>query len=900
MKYTLSLVLSLCMATLSQADTSAPLFAGSTLSIQGDTYTWTSATEDSTWHYDTYTDASSQTVTVKGLLGGSSWAMVSGPGTATTISGHIQNGEYDDNQLNYSLSGTWVVNGVTYTHRDVNLTVYENLDAGLNYFLDRIGHDNYTGPDGNQTNTYYGYGQQSQQITNGKVPQYGLTSLSVLGGTYNFTSSSSYFDYGSDYSDYGKTDVFTNASGGTVTLIKAAQSGDITFDLMHVQAWDPYFGSLTTASVFYSSPITQNLSGWTWQPRSAPLFAKPQLTADGMLLNWQSGTTGMDGTITDTYTCGGLTMTISMALSNYHAFTSGTSAASVVLSGTASGTGTVNKNGIFSMAGHTLEAVQNNHSVPFFTGTTTQVTVNGSIYTFSGGYQDSSGNRVDVFTNSTLGSLSIAGVITDAAHGTVRVSRFGAAYSGTFTSGSFSVNSPAHITVSAGSASSTELAPPGIRVRGLYYARTSSTSATYHSAISGGDTITLGGSTSAPVITGTSFSGTSAADAAGVFMLQDTQGASTVPVVWANSDGVPHLSYDAPPTGLPPALVAQGGIWVYIGTATEDTNTATNAPLAAYYCSTALDSTSRLIKLRLDGSATSAYTVIFTDYSTGVSTTGSYSAQTHLFQSSAASSGFPMPVYGVDPAVNYALWAQTLPDSSTGLPATFLVNGEVWRYSGTDSATGNALYQGYYGNSAQGTQLLMVSTPDPVTHLRTITVTDPIEGNGTPTQGTLSSTRGSARMSDGSEVYSGSFAGQQFNPQLNSADLFSISSDLDVAGNVITFGALSGSSATAGATLQYQDTFVSDSITASLYSILARSQAQWQWSRASTDGSWKAPVPVMKLDASSKLTLYDHSSGAAGVILDPTPGGTSTIRGVLRVRPGGDIDMGDFTAGGEP
>ncbi len=56
----------------------------------------------------------------------------------------------------------------------------------------------------------------------------------------------------------------------------------------------------------------------------------------------------------------------------------------------------------------------------------------------------------------------------------------------------------------------------------------------------------------------------------------------------------------------------------------------------------------------------------------------------------------------------------------------------------------------------------------------------------------------------------------------------------------------------------------------------------------------------MKLDATHKLTLYDSPATGqtqnAGVVLDPTPGGVSTIRGVLRVRPGGDIDMGEFTA----
>ena len=53
------------------------------------------------------------------------------------------------------------------------------------------------------------------------------------------------------------------------------------------------------------------------------------------------------------------------------------------------------------------------------------------------------------------------------------------------------------------------------------------------------------------------------------------------------------------------------------------------------------------------------------------------------------------------------------------------------------------------------------------------------------------------------------------------------------------------------------------------------------------------------LAVTGKATLND-TTGTAGVTLDPTPGGVSSIRGVLRVRAGGDLDMGDFTAGGQP
>lgn len=80
---------------------------------------------------------------------------------------------------------------------------------------------------------------------------------------------------------------------------------------------------------------------------------------------------------------------------------------------------------------------------------------------------------------------------------------------------------------------------------------------------------------------------------------------------------------------------------------------------------------------------------------------------------------------------------------------------------------------------------------------------------------------------------------------------------------------------------------------------MARPQAQWLWARAASS-SGQNTLPVMKLDATHKLTLYDSPANGqpqkAGVELDPKEGGVSTLRGVLRVRPGGDIDMGEFTA----
>ena len=58
------LLLMLAVSSTLHAATDAPMFAGSTLTIHGETYTWSSATEENYDHNDIYTTASGQSVTV--------------------------------------------------------------------------------------------------------------------------------------------------------------------------------------------------------------------------------------------------------------------------------------------------------------------------------------------------------------------------------------------------------------------------------------------------------------------------------------------------------------------------------------------------------------------------------------------------------------------------------------------------------------------------------------------------------------------------------------------------------------------------------------------------------------------------------------------------------------------
>lgn len=869
--FTLLLTASLLFLLLAEAhaDTSSPMFAGSTLTIHGQTFTWTSATEDGS-HQDTYTNTAGQTVTVSNPYGG--FPIVSGNSGQDTISGHIENGAYGDNHQSFSGDGSWQLDGVTYTHRDMLLD-YSLQSDGYGWFLGKSGYDDYSGENGSLHNYYPGSGEVDYDFTGGKVPNCGPTSLTLFGTTYTFWQASKYSHNYSDYYETGWTDEYHSAEDGILKVICKAPYGTSG---IHLEVWDPYVGSLMTNAVTIA--ITSNLSGITWQPRTGPSFSTPQLWADGKILNWQSGTTAMDGRITDTYTCGTLTMTVSALARDFQQG----GGATVTFSGTGSGTGTLAHDGsTFAVTGHSIQVAESNRSAPLFTGNATLLKVNNANYVFTGGFQDSAGNRVDVFVNSSLGSLSISGVSTDANHGTVKASRFGTFYNGTFTNGSFSV--PGGLSVTKPSSQPSLFGPPAIWVRGELYIQDSQDKSAYQSAA--GHSLTLWGGSSNRSITGSDFSGSCGRDPVGVFLVQDSQGASTVPVVWANSDGVPHLAWDAPPTGTPPALmVTDGSIWVFLGTAVEDTSSSTSA---AYYGSTtATAQTPRLLKLRTDGSGT----VTCTNYSTGASTTGSYSTQSHLFQTSGPQSGFPVPVYGVDPNDNHRPW-HLAPPAGSSLPATFIVRGQPWWVSNVAS-DGTVTYQGYYAG-----QSLSLGAPD-TGGQRIATLVDAVQnGSSTATHGTLSSVRGSIRLRDGTVAFSGTDLGQQATVTVqDNYQMQTIASDLDIIGNNLSFGILSGDASLAGSLFQ----FVDQAGTATLHNGLARTQAQWLWNRAqSSQGN--ASVPVMTLHSASGLTLYDPSHPTQAVIkLNPDPAQGSSFKGPLRIAPAGDIDMGEFKNGPTP
>lgn len=863
----------------------SPLFGSNSITIHGETFTWDQAasSEDSGYRYDIYIGAtSSTTVTVTGQTSNTVLASVIGTG----VNGFLQSGYYGDLYQNYTESGTFNFNGVVFNQHTVDATYSLDLSSGS---LTSYGSESYSAANGSTYSYSWDDSTHSnsyeQNLFGDSQSSNSGSQHSLFGATYTWDSGtwSSYEIGGNGYStsSSGWTDNFTSPDGGTLA-ISSSYDGYTYMSSTDISGWDPYAGSFSAS---YSEAFN-TLGELSWSYRSSPSFAPAQLWIDGTLVNWTQGEIDFSGTATDSYqdSSNAVTLSISGDVRDF-----ALNAGSVSVSG--SGSGTYSASGGFTDS--TIVTTDpgsqgTTYTTPFFTSATS-LWVNGTEYPFEEGHEDGSNNRTDTYVNEGAGTVTLSGNTTTPTTADVTASYLGSPETGTFTSPDTFTMPTFVIAITAPEPPA--LGPDAFWVRGRFYTRTEPGSSSFQAAADagGGTAATLsltdnGDGTLA--LSGTDATGTYSGSydgSQGLFLLEDAQSA-VLPAVPANADGTLQLAAGSVPTDLPPAVtVVDGRIWVYWGTETDDT---LPAATAAYYGSALhADTSAWALKLRLDGSST----VTYTDYITGTSSAGSYSTTSHLFQTSAPESGFPVPVYGVDPNDNHALWS--LPQAPAGIPATFLVGGQVWRYTGSD-ANDATIYQGYY----QGQQLALAAAD--AGGVRLVSVTDSVQGN---TQGTLNDVRGSVRLQDGRVAYSGSFDGTQINPTLNALGLQTIEGDLDITGNVISLGALSQSTATAGATLQFADIpGANNSLTASLYNTLSRPEAQWVWARAAEAGG-QSTLPVMKLDASSRLTLYDPGDDAqAGVVLDPAAGGVSTIRGVLRVRPGGDIGMGEFMEGGQP
>jgi hypothetical protein len=249
----------------------------------------------------------------------------------------------------------------------------------------------------------------------------------VFGINFSFTGGTIYTNVNADgTTTQGWNDNYSDSNSGGLTLSYSSASG------YSVSGWDPSIGSFSGSS---SSGV--NASSVTWDPRSAPSFTTAtQYYLSGpnnnaTLISWAIGSLDSYGNVTDTYRSpdGSTVMTVSGTLSDGHG--------SVVINSSAAGSLTA---GSYTPGGgYTLEAKDTNLTTALFAESNV-LYVNNTEYDFVGAYDDNQGNRVDIYTNVSVGTIALAGTTNNNGSAYVTVSYYGGSYLGSYSWGSFSVN----------------------------------------------------------------------------------------------------------------------------------------------------------------------------------------------------------------------------------------------------------------------------------------------------------------------------------------------------------------------------------------------------------------------------------------------------------------------------
>ena len=932
------------------ADTTAPSFAGSSITINGSVYTWDSATEanleDSNGYYishvDTYT-GSAGSVTVQGKLNNSSLAVVS---SSSGSSGYIQNGTYYENGRVPHTGGTSLsANGFSYSWQSgadyFSLNTWDwqlQLSSSTDTYQDTAFARSFmTYIDAQSNGTISG--SESGVVFEGGLyfngpstaSSYGPSSYSLFGSTYSINYVS-YFAFWDSFSNHrlGVSDSYAGSNAGSFSVTYSNYNGGWLGWTGTFSGNDPIVGEFS-GNYSYWGNLVFSIS------RTAPSFAACQLWTNSTLVSWQPGfITNTDGDVTDVYTgldAEGNTVVLSISgnLPNYIKTTGYSPSVEVTVTVNTStvvahalGSYVKGSPNYFNVPDWYVGVAQYSRNTPLYVPGSFSLWINGSRYTFQGGIDDGGGNGIDTYSNGMVGAMTILGNSSSNSK-VVKVSYHSGNFSGTFNAG----ESPAFVVANLLIGTSA-LGSPAVWVAGTLYQRSADDDTLYY-ANPTSQNLSIGYANGNVQLAGadalSSFSAQFPLGGAGIFTCARDNG-QLLPACPANANGSLQLyTTDAPPDFPPAIAVAESGIWKFLGVAAEDGNS--SGP-AAYYGNAATDGPGAfLLKIR-----SSDGTVTLTDYIGHTSKTGTYNAQTHLFQSNVEQ--LPMPMYGTNPLSNNVRWGWLVP---SGRPATVLVAGDVWGYTGTDGNGDH--YAGYYTGqqlsfaAAVGRDGVMsVELIDPY-HPNTVTGNSTSHGNFY---------NNAFQMVGGSPlVASGDDKGVATAP--TGLSLSSTSADLDVLGNLFSLGSLKTNSNTVGLTLQFSD----DGTNARLASSLSRARSEWLWSHAAASGS-ATGVPMMKLDSENRLSLFDSTDPTkAAIILNPngrslfdkpvvigpypdtsieTVNGTDRTKGVFVVAAGnkdaptgvvtprnalrvtedgtiliqfsGDISMGEFTAGPRP
>jgi hypothetical protein len=902
----------LLQAPMAHAATDVPMFYFQTITdpdtqavtsyqatIHGTDYTFVSAVEqDDTLghlvHTDSFLSAAGETLTIQGLTSNTTLALVTGQAGTDSYSGVIESGNYSDlvQQHGYNTSTTWPVNGKVYywqsgyTARTVDLiagsvttttvsdTYALSSDSSRRFTVatDASGNGLITGA---ETGVVY-----ADQVSDPACYFDGPLNASLVGGSYTLFGRSVAFDPQISFIVYTIMD-----NGGTKSLrawvneFHTSTDKGSWLDFSFDSAISPYSGILVayTPEVGRADGSFDENRHFTFGQRTAPSFAGAYnvLWVDDVPFTFDHGTIEPNGDAEDTYSDStGNRLKIS---GNLPAFMSGANAdpASVAVlngDGQLQHSGSLSHDGTFSTDdGSRIDKVHDSRSTPYFTGTT-DVWVSGSRLSFDSGL-DASTLVQDTYVNSSVGTLILKRADpADSIAAVFRPSGGGSPLTGTYDPATGFAVEGADIQTHAPLPTDA----PAFWIAGVLYTNVPGT-LTYTGP--GGQFLAVTGSGTNVTVSGSdgyaSFSGTYAGDGRIFTVTFDDQ---TVCVAYpANSDGSIQHSNGPLPDGYPPAIVLPGGrIWQFLGTAADETD---NSLTSAYYGNASDRSATGgyadhtcLLKIRNDGR------VFLSDYVAWRDVTGTYDPQKHLFQSD-HDSALPMPIFCADPLANYTLWGLATPPA--GLPPSVLVDGQIWRYTGSD-VNGAALYEGYFA----GQQMLLTSSLD-----GSYTV-NLVDAYGNSASGTY---RNGAFQVVGRKVTGSDERGQL---TTSTSAVTSISGDLDILGSNLTLGSLKDDASLAGASFSFAD----DGTTASLISGLNRPVGEWLWTRAgATPGA--QPTTAMKLGQGNIFQLQDPADAStANIVFDPSgPGGSgSRINGPLRVAPSGDLDMGGYTHGPRP